>query len=124
VQCAADHSPVLMVGYDTPTVGALTSVTDSRGLLAVAMVIAPERSERSVASLDWSVAGSEGDAAPADTPPHSQAAQSLAGINPMAQALGLFESLAHLDDGAGAPVSLQLSATLSLRLQLRPLSRG
>ncbi|QSI28319.1 hypothetical protein GNX71_01475 [Variovorax sp. RKNM96] len=124
VQCAADHSPVLMVGYDTPTVGALTSVTDSRGLLAVAMVIAPERSERSVASLDWSVASNDGDPAPADTPPHSQAAQSLAEINPMAQALGLFESLAHLDDGAGPPVTLQLSATLSLRLQLRPLSRG
>ncbi|MCR6480360.1 beta-ketoacyl synthase chain length factor [Variovorax sp. ZS18.2.2] len=129
VQCAADHSPVLVVGYDTPTVGALTSVTDSRGLLAVAMVLAPERSDRSVAALDWSmVAGNGskgGEAAPADTPPRSQAAQSLARINPMAQALGLFESLAHLDDGAGpSPVSLQLSPTLSLRLQLRPLSRS
>jgi Beta-ketoacyl synthase, N-terminal domain len=123
VQCAADQSPVLLVGYDTPTVGPLTSVTDSRGLLAVAMVIAPERSERTVAALDWSLAnnaGNAGDAASTYTLPRSEAAKSLSGINPMAQALGLFEALAHLDDDAAPPVELQLSPTLSLRLQLRP----
>jgi len=123
VQCAADHSPVLVVGYDTPTVGPLTSVTDSRGLLAVAMVIAPERSERTVAALEWSLADharSGGDAASTYTLPRSEAAKSLSGINPMAQALGLFEALAHLDDVAAPPVELQLSPTLSLRLQLRP----
>ena len=46
----------------------------------------------------------------------------------MAQSLGLFEALAHLDDGnvggVGSPVDLPLSATLSLRLQLRPFARG
>ncbi|MBJ2159997.1 beta-ketoacyl synthase chain length factor [Variovorax sp. IB41] len=126
VQCAADQSPVLLVGYDTPTVGPLTSVTDSRGLFAVAMVIAPERSERTVAALEWSLAGNPGDPGNAGdavstyTPPRSEAAKSLSGINPMAQALGLFEALAHLNDGAGPPVELQLSPTLSLRLQLRP----
>ncbi|MDH6168732.1 hypothetical protein M2282_003896 [Variovorax boronicumulans] len=123
VQCAADHSPVLVVGYDTPTVGPLTSVTDSRGLLAVAMVIAPERSERTVAALDWSLAGNSLEAASTYTPAHSEAAKSLSGINPMAQALSLFESLAHLSDGAGPPVALRLSPTLSLRLQLRPPSK-
>ena len=55
VQCAADHEPVLLVGYDTPTMGPLTSVTDSRGLLAVALVVAPERTERTVASFEWSL---------------------------------------------------------------------
>ncbi|MET3495399.1 beta-ketoacyl synthase chain length factor [Variovorax boronicumulans] len=123
VQCAADQTPVLLVGYDTPTVGPLTSATDSQGLLAVAMVIAPERSERSVAALDWSVAGhgaGSTEAASTYTLPRSEAAKSLVGLNPMAQALGLFESLAQLDGNAGPPVALPLSPTLSLQLHLRP----
>lgn len=116
VQCAADHSPVLLVGYDTPTVGALTSVTDSQGLLAVALVIAPERTERTVASFDWSMESGNG-SAPA---PLSDAAKTLAHINPMAHALGLFESLARVaDDGPPPPLDLPLSSTLALRLQLQ-----
>ena len=123
VQCACDQEPVLLVGYDAPTVGALTSVTDSRGLLALALVIASEPTERTVAALEWSLAGSENN--DNATPPRSEAAKSLAEINPMAQALPLFESLAHIDNGNGsAPIDLPLSPTLSLRLQLRPHSRG
>ncbi|MFS2168102.1 hypothetical protein ACCD09_30690, partial [Variovorax sp. Varisp62] len=64
--------------------------------------------------------------APAATPPRSAAAKSLAEINPMAQALALFESLAnlaHSGNGTGTPVDLPLSSSLSLRLQLRPLER-
>jgi hypothetical protein len=120
VQCAADQSPVLLVGYDTPTVGPLTSVTDSQGLLAVALVIAPGRTARTVAALDWSVDDGGGDGtAPA---PLSDAAKTLAHINPMAHALGLFEALARLDeDGPPPPIGLPLSSTLSLRLQLRPI---
>jgi hypothetical protein len=127
VQCACDQEAVLLVGYDTPTVGALTSVTDSRGLLAVALVLAPEPTERTVAALQWSLAGGA-DAVTAATPPKSDAARSLAGINPMADALGLYESLANLgaDTGAdaNAPVDLPLSPALSLRLQLRPIQRS
>ncbi|MET3439913.1 hypothetical protein ABIC94_000658 [Variovorax paradoxus] len=116
VQCAADQSPVLLVGYDTPTVGALTSVTDSQGLLAVALVIAPERTERTVASFDWSLENGSG-TMPA---PLSDAAKTLAHINPMAHALGLFESLARVaDDDPPAPLDLPLSSTLALRLQLQ-----
>jgi len=119
VQCAADQSPVLLVGYDTPTVGALTSVTDSQGLLAVALVIAPERTARTVASLAWSLEENGGNTTAA--PLASDAAKTLANINPMAHALGLFEALARLD---GHPPALDLplsSSTLSLRLQLQPL---
>jgi hypothetical protein len=123
VQCACDQEPVLLVGYDAPTVGALTSVTDSRGLLALALVLASEPTERAVAALDWSLVSSENNNGA--TPPRSEAAKSLAEINPMAQALPLFESLAHIDNGNGsAPIDLPLSPTLSLRLQLRPHSRG
>jgi hypothetical protein len=115
VQCAADQSPVLLVGYDTPTVGPLTSVTDSRGLLAVAMVIAPARTERTVAAFDWSLASG---IAGTPTAPRSAAAATLAGINPMADALGLFESLAQVEGSAGVPIQLPLSGSLALRLQL------
>jgi hypothetical protein len=120
VQCAADQSPVLLVGYDTPTVGPLTSVTDSRGLLAVALVLAPERTARSVASFDWSIESSDGQF-PA---PRSEAAKTLAQINPMAHALGLFEALALAADGgpSASAVELPLSASLSLRLSLQPLN--
>lgn len=116
VQCAADQSPVLLVGYDTPTVGALTSVTDSQGLLAVALVIAPERTERTVATFDWSLEHGSG-TVPA---PLSDAAKTLAHINPMAHALGLFESLARVaDDDPSPPLDLPLSSTLALRLRLQ-----
>jgi hypothetical protein len=116
VQCAADQSPVLLVGYDTPTVGPLTSVTDSQGLLAVALVIAPERTARTVAALEWSLEEISGAAVPA---PVSDAAKTLAHINPMAHALGLFESLARLEDDPPA-IELPLpSSTLSLRLRLQ-----
>jgi len=118
VQSAADGAPVLLVGYDTPTVGALTSVTDSRGLLAVALVIAPERTERSVARFDWSLESGDG-SFPA---PRSEAAKTLAQINPMAHALGLFETLARLpDDDPPPPIDLPLSSALSLRLSLQPI---
>ncbi|WP_447771536.1 beta-ketoacyl synthase chain length factor [Variovorax boronicumulans] len=116
VQCAADQTPVLLVGYDAPTVGALTSVTDSRGLLAVALVIAPERTARTVASLDWSLVG---DAAGTATAPRSAAAATLKNINPMADALPLFEALAQVPGSADAPIDLPLSAALALRLRLQ-----
>ncbi|BEP65797.1 MULTISPECIES: beta-ketoacyl synthase chain length factor [unclassified Variovorax] len=116
VQCAADQTPVLLVGYDAPTVGALASVTDSRGLLAVALVIAPERTARTVASLDWSLVG---DAAGTATAPRSAAAATLKDINPMADALPLFEALAQAPGSADAPIDLPLSAALALRLRLQ-----
>ena len=117
VQCAADHEPVLLVGYDTPTMGPLTSVTDSRGLLAVALVVAPERTERTVASFEWSL---EGDAAPKPTAPRSAAARTLVGINPMADALSLFEALAQAEGSEGVPIELPVSSALALRLRLSP----
>ena len=110
-QCAADDEAVLLVGYDMPSVGALSSVTTSRGLLAVALVVSPTRTERTVASFDWSLESG------ASTPitPQSEAAQTLS-ANSMADALPLFEALAGGKDAAA--ISMPLSARLSLRLQL------
>lgn len=113
-QCAADQAPVLLVGYDIPAVGALASVTTSRGLLAVGMVIAPERTARSVAAFDWSLASGPVEAAA----PATDAAQGLA-ANPMADALPLFEGLARSEASA---LQLPLGPALALRIALRPLA--
>ncbi|MEP7102316.1 MAG: beta-ketoacyl synthase chain length factor [Burkholderiales bacterium] len=110
-QCAADDRAVLLVGYDIEATGALASTNDSRGLLAVALVIAPQRSARTRAALDWSLVSG----ASARIPLRSEAALPLA-TNAMADALPLFEALARAD---GAPFAMPLSASLALRVQLR-----
>ena len=111
-QCAADQRAVLLAGYDMPAVGALASVTTSREMLAVALVLSPTRTERTVASFEWSLAGG---ALPA-TRARCAAARALE-VNAMADALPLFEALAR---GESDSLSLPLSATLSLQLQLQP----
>ena len=111
-QCAADQRAVLLAGYDMPAVGALASVTTSREMLAVALVISPTRSARTVASFEWSLAAG---ALPA-TPVRSDAARALQ-VNAMADALPLFEALAR---GESESLALPLSATLSLQVQLQP----
>lgn len=110
-QCAADDEAVLLVGYDMPSVGALSSVTTSRGLLAVALVVSPTRTERTVASFDWSLESG----ASTRIALQSEAARALS-ANSMADALPLFEALAGGKNASA--MSLPLSARLSLRLQL------
>jgi len=110
-QCAADQRPVLLVGFDVAAIGALASVTTSRGLLAAALVLAPERTQRSVASMAWSLAS--GPSAPAAL--RSEAAGTLT-ANAMADALPVFEALAR-----ATPVEdlrLPLGPNLSLQLRL------
>lgn len=109
-QCAADQQAVLLAGFDVPAVGALSSVTTSRELLAVAMVIAPERTPHTVASFEWSLVS--GPAAP------QRGLSAISGAlkaNAMADALPLFEALAR---GGSESLTLPLSPTLSLQLQL------
>jgi hypothetical protein len=111
VQCSADQRAVLLVGYDMPAVGPLASVVTSRGLLAVALVVAPERTDRTVASLDGSLVSG-----PAAKPAlRTEAARSLS-LNAMADALPLFEALAC---GDAAPLRLPLSEKLSLEVRLQ-----
>jgi hypothetical protein len=108
-QCAADDVPVLLVGFDVTAVGPLRSATVSDGLLAVALVIAPVRSERSVAAVDWSVAPGAVEA----TPARSEAAIALHG-NAMSRCLPGFEALAQ---GSGE-VTLPLADRLALNLRI------
>jgi Beta-ketoacyl synthase, N-terminal domain len=107
-QCAADGEAVLLVAFDVQAVGALAQVTVSEGLLATALVLAPERGARTRAAFELTL--QRGSAAPAAL--QSPAARSLAG-NAMADALPLFEALAG---AAGATLTLPLSASLALRL--------
>lgn len=109
-QCVVDERPVLLVGCDVAAVGALASTNDSRGLLAVALVIAPRRSAHALAALEGSLAS--GSSAPIAL--RSRAAQALAG-NAMCDALPLFEALAQGDTAA---LALPLSARLALRVRL------
>jgi hypothetical protein len=108
--CATEEAPVLLVGCDTAACGPLASVNRSRGLLAVALVLAPTPGPASRWSLRWSLREGQG-AAP---PLQSAAAQALAG-NALADALPLCEALA----GSGPTrLALPLSASLQLTLQL------
>jgi len=108
VQCAAESRPVLLVGYDMAACGPLASVTASEGVLAVALVLSPERSPRSRASLEWLLRPG----ARERTALRSPAAQALQG-NAMADALPLFEALARECDD---PVVLPLSEQLALQV--------
>lgn len=110
-QCDADARPVLLAGFDTDARGALASVNRSRGLLGVALVLAPQRSVHSQWSLDWRLENGP-HAAPAPT-----VLAALAG-NAMADALPLFEVLTG---GQAAAFALPLATNLALALALQPL---
>ena len=130
-QAVVEDRAVLLVGYDIEARGALATTTASRGLLAVALVLAPHRGPRSIAVLECALtAAPAADSAPESAPfaplSRSAAARSLA-ENAMADALPLFEALADVDiaaeraAGHGAEatsLSLPLSATLALHVKL------
>lgn len=110
--CVAEQRPVLLVAYDTEACGGLASVNRSRGLLGVALLLAPAAGPRT----RWQVqAALCAGAAPEHAPAHalrSAAARGLAD-NAMAQALPLFEALA-----AGNSRTLALAASAGTRLEL------
>jgi hypothetical protein len=114
--CACDQAPVLLVGCDTEAVGPLATVNRSRGLLAVALVLAPQPSAASLWQVDWQLMPASGQ------PPalRSPLAQSLAD-NAHADALPLFEALAL---GHAAALQLRLPPGLALALRLSPSAPG
>lgn len=108
-QCAAEARPVLLVGYDIEACGALASTTTSRGMLAVALVLAPLPGRNTIASLEWSLVPGTSHAVALRSAP-AQALQA----NAMADALPLFEAIAT---GVSEPILLPLSAQLSLQVR-------
>jgi hypothetical protein len=113
-QCASDQQAILLVGHDVPAVGALASVTTSRGLMAAAFVLSPVRTERAVASFDWALASG-----PAQAPALQSPAANALNANAIADALPVFEALARGDD---RPLRLPLTPALSLCITLHPLT--
>lgn len=109
--CAADERPVVVVGFDTEARGALLSVNRSRGLLGVALVLAPQRSERSRWQLDWDLQPGPGALPPLQR--HAALAD-----NAMADALPVAEAL---DGDAAVVFALPLATNLALRVDLQPL---
>jgi hypothetical protein len=124
-QAAAEDRAVLLVGYDTEACGALASTAASRGLLATALVLAPQRGPHSVATLECALG-----AAPVEPPPLRSAAARALEANAMADALPLLEALARLNpdvsphtdaaasNAATSQLQLPLSATLALHVKL------
>ena len=101
---------VLEALRESAATGALVSTNDSRGQLAVALVLAPRRGARALARLDATLVHGAAERIAL----RSEAALPLAG-NAMADALPLFEALAG---GAPEVLTMPLSATLALRLQV------
>lgn len=111
-QCAADTRPVLLVGCDTEATGPLRSVNGSRGLLAVALLLAPAPSPGRALQAALVPA--------TEAPPLPDgAAAPLAevGANAMADALPLF---AALSDSTSTSLQLPLGGALALALTLGP----
>ncbi len=114
-QVVADDEPALLVAFDVQAVGALASVTESVGLLACALVLAPAAQARDGAT-PLTLALRHG---PAVAPPlASDAARALAG-NGMHDALPFLEWLAGPREAA---LALPLGASLALlvRPEVRP----
>lgn len=109
-QC--DAQPVLLAAFETEARGALASVHASRGLLGVALVLAPRRGPASRWRVETVLV--EGVSSPAPVTP---AGRALAG-NALAAALPLFEALAR---GGGHDVALRLPGRMGLSLRLAPL---
>jgi hypothetical protein len=109
-QCVADDTPVLLVGCDTAAVGPLESVNQSRGWLAVAMVLSPRAAPPGPARIDWQL-----QAGATSAPGLRHRAWRDLRSNALADALPLFEALA---DKSSTRLALPLSETLSLSLHI------
>ena len=115
-QCQADQRPVLLVAYDTEACGGLLSVNSSRGLLGLALLLAPAPGPRSRWRVQTAVLPGAAPALAARSP----VARALAD-NAMAPALPLFEALAAgLATQLALPLSVGTKLQLMLQLMLQP----
>ncbi|MGB0134195.1 beta-ketoacyl synthase chain length factor, partial [Dokdonella sp.] len=110
VQALADDTPVLLVVYDTDSIGPLAPVAPSTRLFGAALVLSPGESGKQLLRIRH-------DSSPARSPQSSTligAFAELASANPMARgALPLLAALA-----SGQPASLQLPAGARSVLQI------
>jgi hypothetical protein len=111
VQTSTERAPVLFVSYDIEARGPVATMQPSRGMLAGALVVAPEAGKHCVARLSWEVCES-GQATFAR--PENAA---LVEDNAMANCLALFEALA---DETACEVVQALAPHLCLRIHVEP----
>ena len=113
-QVVSEGRPILLVAFDIESTGALATMAASRGVLGVALVIAPDAAGRgNCQRLRCQV---EGAAAPVLTPATSAAA-SVVAENALAPCLPLVEALAADQPGE---VVLALGHRQSLRVAVSP----
>jgi hypothetical protein len=108
-QVACDDARVLLVAFDVESRGPMATVTPSRGLFGVALVLAAQRSADTQCEVRWSV-----QAGAAEPTPARHAA--LVEGNALAACLSLFEGFAG---GADCRVQQTLAENLTLELDLR-----
>jgi Beta-ketoacyl synthase, N-terminal domain len=112
VQIACEQQPVLYVAFDVEAKGALSTMAPSRGLLGVALVLAPASSARPGGRhLTMRIVADEPGAA---TPPRSAAA-SLVADNALAPCMPLLEALAG---DAASTLQLTLGERTTLHIQV------
>ena len=115
VQATCTAAPVLYVAYDIEARAPMAAQSPSRGLLAAALVLAPDSSPRNRHRLDWQIV-----AADADTATRAQAVNlPLVDGNAMRACLPLYEALAA---GQERTVRVALADQLVLDLHLMPCS--
>jgi hypothetical protein len=112
VEALTGDTAVLYAAYDIESRGPLATMACSRGLLGAALVLAPQRSARTVARLAWRLEAGEVRPTPA-----AAANAALVEGNAMAGCLALLEALA---EPSHREVALTLSGKLILRLETAP----
>ena len=110
--CSADKQAVLLVAHDTEANGPLASVNTCRGLLGLALVLAPQPGPRSRWRMDWRLA-----AGAVHPPAALSAAAHALRANAQASALPLFAVLARAEPTA---FGLPLGHSLRMELTLQP----
>ncbi len=108
----AEDTPVLYVAYDTEPRGPIATMASTRGVLGLALVLAPAPGARRQARLTWQVTGG----ALAPSRPRAANAGHVAG-HALEQSLVLFEGLA---DAAARNLVLPLSTNLALAVTIEP----
>ena len=98
-----EQQPVLLVGYDTAATGALVHTTRSQGAMAVALVLSPRPSHRTLAQVGWRLEQAASEA----SEPQTAAGRSLP-TNGMSQALPAVRGLGRRAgrDAVDAPFKL------------------
>jgi hypothetical protein len=107
-QALCEHQPILYVAFDIEAKGALATVTPSRGLLGVALVVAPSDIGHGSQRMSLTVHSGSTTVTPAQT-----AASALVTANALAPCVPFFEALAL----ARSSVQLRLAPRQTLSIE-------